>query len=156
MPRFQDPIPGDPQRAWQRRPNSVFIKPVAPRSRIHGDAMNGHKMIVAVLCVALSAALRWGLSLVWPNMTDFVTFYPAVVVVTVACGVEAGALAIVLAAVICWWIIIPPPFAFFPLKQDDAVSIALFILSCTIIVATIQPYLRPEKDGRLFTPTSEE
>ena len=34
MPRFQDAIPGDPQRAWQRRPNTVFINPLhlAPES----------------------------------------------------------------------------------------------------------------------------
>ena len=108
--------------------------------------MNSYKMMVTVLCVALSAALRWSLSLVWPDITNFVTFYPAIVVITVTSGVEAGILAIVLAALTCWWIIIPPPFAFFPLKQDDAVSIALFILSCAIIITTIQPYLRPEEE----------
>ena len=34
MPRFQDAIPGDPQRAWQRRPNTVFMNPLhlAPKS----------------------------------------------------------------------------------------------------------------------------
>jgi len=117
--------------------------------------MNGLKMVVTVLCVALSAALRWSLGLVWPDITDFVTFYPAIVAVTVAYGVEAGVLAIVLAALTCWWIFIPPPFAFFPLKQDDAVSIALFILSCAMIVATIQPLLRAEDEGRTFTASDE-
>ena len=36
MPRFQDAIPGDPQRAWQRRPNTVFINPLhlAPESTL--------------------------------------------------------------------------------------------------------------------------
>ena len=36
MPRFQDPIPGDPQRAWQRRANPVFIDPLhlAPESTL--------------------------------------------------------------------------------------------------------------------------
>jgi K+-sensing histidine kinase KdpD len=110
--------------------------------------MNGRKMVVTVLCVALAATLHWGFSLVWPDITDFVTFYPAIVVVTLACGIEAGILATVLAVLTCWWIFIPPPFAFFPLKQDDAVSIALFILSCAIIMAAIQPYLRPEEEGR--------
>src|SRR5271166_4980456 len=34
MSRLQDAVPGDPQRAWQRRPNSVFINPLhlAPES----------------------------------------------------------------------------------------------------------------------------
>ncbi len=36
MPRFQDAIPGNPQRAWQRRPNTVFINPLhlAPESTL--------------------------------------------------------------------------------------------------------------------------
>ncbi len=36
MPRFQDTIPGDPQRAWQRRANPGFIDPLhlAPESTL--------------------------------------------------------------------------------------------------------------------------
>ena len=36
MPRFQDAIPGNPQRAWQRRANPVFIDPLhlAPESSV--------------------------------------------------------------------------------------------------------------------------
>jgi len=118
--------------------------------------MNGRKMVVTVLCVALAATLRWSLSLIWPDITNFVTFYPAIVVVTVAFGVEAGVLAIVLAALTCWWMFIPPAFSFFPLKQDDAVSIALFILSCAIIVATIQPLVRAEEEDGKFFPSPQE
>jgi hypothetical protein len=45
MPRFQDAIPGDPQRAWQRRPNSVFINPLhlAPESTVGGAADRCYK-----------------------------------------------------------------------------------------------------------------
>src|ERR1700730_8757784 len=34
MPRFQDAVPGDPQRTWQRRANPVLIDPLhlAPES----------------------------------------------------------------------------------------------------------------------------
>ena len=34
MPRFQDAIPGNPQRAWQKTSKFSFHKPVAPGSRI--------------------------------------------------------------------------------------------------------------------------
>jgi len=102
--------------------------------------MNGHKMAVTVLCVALAAALRWSLSLVWPGISSFVTFYPAIVAVTFACGVEAGVLAIVLAALACWWIFIPPPFAFFPLKQDDAVAV---IGACALSGGISLPQINP-------------
>jgi hypothetical protein len=54
MPRFQGAIPGDPQRAWQRRPNTVFINPLhlAPESTIAfagGVECNDHHRIWAAL-----------------------------------------------------------------------------------------------------------
>jgi hypothetical protein len=38
MPGLQDAVPGDPQRAWQRRPNPVFLPPLhlAPESTVRG------------------------------------------------------------------------------------------------------------------------
>lgn len=102
--------------------------------------MDGYKAaVITILCVALAVAVRWGFGLVWPDVADFVTFYPTIVVVTLACGVEAGLVAIALSAISCWWIFIPPQFAFFPVKQDDAVSLILFVISSAIIVAVIQP-----------------
>ena len=37
---FKTPFPGDPQRAWQRRPNTVFINPLhlAPESTYHVES----------------------------------------------------------------------------------------------------------------------
>ena len=111
-------------------------------------SMSAYKAAVTILCVALAAAVHWGFGLVWPDIADFVTFYPTIVVVTLACGVEAGVMAIALATFTCWWIFIPPPFAFFPLKQDDAVSLTLFVISSTIIVAAVQPYVSAELADR--------
>ena len=43
MPRFQDAIPGDPQRVWQRRANPVFIDPLhlAPESTNRSSSILG-------------------------------------------------------------------------------------------------------------------
>jgi hypothetical protein len=49
MPRVQDAIPGNPQRAWQRRANPVLINPLhlAPESTIYRAAISnaGHHTI---------------------------------------------------------------------------------------------------------------
>ena len=106
--------------------------------------MDGYKIALTALSLALATALRWALGLVWPDIPYFVTFYPIVVTVALACGLEAGVATIVLAAVIDWWFFIPPPFAFFPLKQDHAVSLVLFVFSCAVILAMVEPYVRLE------------
>ena len=99
-------------------------------------------MVLAVLCIALATALRWALGLVWPDISEFLTFYPAVLVTGLARGLEAGVVAIALAAVVSWWLFIPPQFAFFPIKDDHAASLALFVISSVICLGTVHPYMR--------------
>src|ERR1700730_14066902 len=47
MPRFQDAVPGDPQRTWQRRANPVLIDPLhlAPESTPSGISGSENKLI---------------------------------------------------------------------------------------------------------------
>ena len=99
-------------------------------------------MVLAILCIALATALRWALGLVWPEIFEFLTFYPAVIVVGLVRGLEAGAAAIALAAVTSWWLFIPPQFAFFPIKGDHAASLALFVISSVISLGAVYPYMR--------------
>jgi K+-sensing histidine kinase KdpD len=99
-------------------------------------------MLLAVLCIALAAALHWGLSLIWPDIFGFLTFYPAVVVTGLASGIEAGVVAIGLGAVVNWWLFIPPRFAFLPIIDDHAASLALFVISAAICLGAAYPYMR--------------
>ena len=98
--------------------------------------------MLAVLCIALATALRWALGLVWPDIFEFLTFYPAVLVTGLARGIEAGVAAIALAAVANWWVFIPPQFAFFPIVDDHAASLALFIISSAFCLGAAHPYMR--------------
>ncbi|MFY9734051.1 MAG: DUF4118 domain-containing protein [Rhodoplanes sp.] len=104
--------------------------------------MDDYKMVLAILCIALATALRWSLGLVWPEIFEFLTFYPAVIVVGLARGLEAGVVAIALAAVTNWWLFIPPQFAFFPVKYDHAASLALFVISSVLCLGAVHPYMR--------------
>ena len=51
-------------------------------------------MLLAVVWIALATALGWALGLVWPDIFEFLTFYPAVLVTGLARGPEAGVAAI--------------------------------------------------------------
>src|SRR3981081_1014103 len=48
MPRFQDAIPGDTQRAWQRRANPVLIDPLhlAPESTITSNMLKNSNVLL--------------------------------------------------------------------------------------------------------------
>ena len=46
-------------------------------------------MVLAVLCMALAVTLRWALGLIWPDIIEIITFYPAVLVIGLARGLEA-------------------------------------------------------------------
>jgi K+-sensing histidine kinase KdpD len=99
-------------------------------------------MLLALLCIALATALHWALSLIWPDIFGFLTFYPAVIVTGLARGIEAGVVAIGLGAVVNWWAFIPPQFALFPIKGDHAASLALFVISSAFCSGAVYPYMR--------------
>jgi len=99
-------------------------------------------MLLAVLCIALATSLRWALGLVWPDIFEFLTFYPAILVAGFARGIEAGVAAIAFAAVANWWLFIPPQFALFPIKDDHAASLALFVISAAFCLGAVYPYMR--------------
>src|ERR1700704_1959709 len=59
MPRFQDAIPGDTQRAWQRRANPVLIDPLhlAPESTVvRGNTLESGYMLFVPHTTALAQA----------------------------------------------------------------------------------------------------
>lgn len=102
-------------------------------------------MVLAIFCIALATVVRWSLGLIWPDIFEFLTFYPAILVAGLARGFEAGAVAIALAAGVSWWLFIPPQFAFFPIKDDHAAGLAVFVISSVVCLSAVHPFIR-EKD----------
>src|SRR5665213_3718401 len=70
----------------------------------------------AFLCVAAAIALRLAVDLIALNATAFATFYPAVVVSALVCGVAGGAFATLLSGLAAWWFFLPPRFEWLPLS----------------------------------------
>ena len=63
---------------------------------------------VCRICVAVATTLRYLLGLLWPDIVVFATYYPAILVATLVCGVPAGITATLLGAVSAWWLFISP------------------------------------------------
>jgi hypothetical protein len=93
------------------------------------------KYLFVVLCVAFATLLRFGLGLLWPNLSPFALYYLVTLLATVTCDVPAGAAAAILGTISGWWFFVPPPFAFFPIPDDTAANIALSFLVSVSIVA---------------------
>ena len=88
----------------------------------------------AAFCVAVATTLRYLLGLLWPDIIVFATYYPAILVATLVCGVPAGITATLLGAVSAWWLFISPTHQFIPLEPANAVSFVLYFLSSAVIV----------------------
>jgi two-component sensor histidine kinase len=85
--------------------------------------------------VAAAAAARAGLAhLFGPDVVPFATFFPAVLISTLAGGPSAGIAALAASALIGWWAFVPPLFSFQAKDISSAASLLLFCLSSAIIV----------------------
>jgi len=67
--------------------------------------------LLAVLAVAVATLLRVVLA-PWLVGMQFITLFPAIIAVTLLCGVRVGLFAAVLAALARWWFVTEPPIAF--------------------------------------------
>jgi PAS domain S-box-containing protein len=94
---------------------------------------------LAVGAVAAATIVRVAVALIDGGFPPFVTYYPAVLLATLVGGVSAGALALVLGAIITWW---APLFAPMPLASADRTALILYSLSCAIIIVLAAAYRR--------------
>jgi len=89
---------------------------------------------VAVLCVAGAGLARLGINLIAPNAVPFVTFFPAILIATLAGGIAAGIFAMVLSAGVAWWAFIPPRFSWDAVTSTHLVNITLFFMASAAII----------------------
>jgi protein-histidine pros-kinase len=87
--------------------------------------------LLAIALVALAAALRLGLN-EWLIGVQFITFFPAVILVSLVCGMGAGGLAVVLSALSAWGLVYRPAFGL-----SDSFSVAFFLTVATVDVLII-------------------
>ena len=89
---------------------------------------------IALVCVLLAALVRLSFDPFVKGVVPFATFYPAVLIATLAGGTAAGLTAWV-ASSLTVWIFIYEPMGITPLSAPELASLSLFSITCLPIVA---------------------
>lgn len=97
--------------------------------------------IAAVLLVLAATIVRAGVGLVADNVLPFPTYFPAVFFATLLGGLEAGAFAAIISAVIAWWLFMPPYLDFFVRPTNDQLTnLVFFCFGCSLIIWGAERY----------------
>jgi PAS domain S-box-containing protein len=113
----------------QRLVEILYIKP----RYLQPGSLNAYLMALAI--VAFATALRMATAGAMPG-AQFITLFPAVVVVTLICGMAAGFFSVVTAMLCAWYFIIPPVFSF-ELHLGDAIALLTFTAVGILDVAIV-------------------
>jgi len=106
-----------------------LVSPSADTSR----ALVG--LAVALFAFATALALRFGLDEVLPPGFPFLTFFPAVIITAVFCGVWAGSFCAVLCGLAAWYWFIPP--SGFGLEGQSALAMGFYLFIVVVDIALI-------------------
>jgi protein-histidine pros-kinase len=87
--------------------------------------------LLATAFVALATALRLALG-EWLMGVQFITFFPAVILVSLICGMGAGGLAVALSALSAWGLVYRPAFGL-----SNSFSVAFFLAVASVDVLII-------------------
>jgi two-component sensor histidine kinase len=88
----------------------------------------------AFLCVAAAGLARLAIDLIAPNAVPFATFFPAILIATMAAGIATGIFAMALSAGVAWWTFVPPRFSWDSVTYTHLVNITLFFLASAAII----------------------
>jgi two-component sensor histidine kinase len=89
--------------------------------------------VFALVITALAALLRELFTYLGATLY-FPTFFPAVALVALIAGLEAGALVVLLAILTAWWAFVLPRFAFSTISLSDGVNFFLFGVAAAVII----------------------
>jgi signal transduction histidine kinase len=92
--------------------------------------------LVAILVTALATWLRLLLE-PWLEGVQFITYFPALILVALACGFRSGLLAAILSVLASWYFIIAPRGSFRIHDTENAVGLGLFLVTALMIVTIV-------------------
>jgi PAS domain S-box-containing protein len=109
-------------------------------SRERGWALKLVWLVGALLAATLLTAFRARVGM--PAGGAPLLFYlPAIIIVTLTCGLRIGIASLVLTTLLVWYVFLPPIFAFGPLAHGQIVTLSLWTIVSSILVA-ISYFLR--------------
>ncbi|MBS0248276.1 MAG: DUF4118 domain-containing protein [Proteobacteria bacterium] len=95
---------------------------------------------MALACVLAATLLRLLIDMASPDAVPFATFFPALLIATLAGGLAAGTLATVLGGLVSWWLFIEPRFSWMLLSKNHVISMLLYLFAGGLIVWTANQY----------------
>ena len=97
---------------------------------------------LAVLLVGAAAALRFGLSLLDPNVLYFAVFYPAILIAALWGGPGPAMLATFLSLFVVWFAFMPPYFEIGLKERANIINIGTFVVSAALVIWVAERYRR--------------
>jgi two-component sensor histidine kinase len=106
--------------------------------RVHSAAA----FVFAILCVAVATVARLAIDLIVPHADPFVTYFPAIMIATLAGGWVAGMLVFFSATIVAYFLFVPPHYFEYSSTLDNAVNIALFAFATLLILWVSEQFRR--------------
>ncbi len=96
----------------------------------------------AILCVAVATLARLATDFVVPHADPFTTYFPAIMIATLAGGWAAGIVALIGSALVANSLFVPSPYLRVWLTFEDAVNLTLFIFAASLILFASEQFRR--------------
>ncbi len=112
---------------WRRVERLYIDLPVARPGSLNA-------FLIAALVPGLATLLRLALD-PWVEGVQFITYFPGLIVVALACGFQAGVAAAVLSTLASWYFILEPQRSLELASPEEGVTLALFVLTALMMVA---------------------
>jgi two-component sensor histidine kinase len=97
---------------------------------------------LAVLLVGAATALRFGLSLLEPNVLYFAVFFPAILLAALLGGPGPAILATSLSLFVVWFAFMPPYFEIGFKERANIINIGTFVASAALVIWIAELYRR--------------
>ena len=156
-----EPKPSDPTEHSAR--HRASFRPALERFLHDGlrpNSLQAHA--VAITCVLIATLLRLGVHMTRvESVTIFSFYYPAVVLALLVGGRPSGVLAAAAGGFAAFYIFMPPHYAFSLASASDVINLALYAISCSVIILAVDWYQRvvlrlKTEDARHLTLAREQ
>jgi two-component sensor histidine kinase len=145
-PGSAEPAPNEPARELKpgAAPSRSALRRYIDRIRSSGlrpDSLESYAFAVFCVLIATLARLVVRESGVH-GVVAFATYYPAVLLATLAAGLRAAVLASVFGGLAAYWFFMPPFYEFVPLSASDAINLLLYAGCSVLIILIVGGYKR--------------
>ncbi|HEX8654042.1 MAG TPA: ATP-binding protein [Allosphingosinicella sp.] len=112
-------------RRWRRVERLYIDLPVARPGSLNA-------WLIALLAPGVATLLRLAID-PWVEGVQFITYFPLIILVALACGGRAGTLSALLSTLASWYFIVTPRHSFELPRMEDALTLILFVLTALMM-----------------------